>query len=247
MIDLIKPDWPALDHIKAYSTTRLGGFSQPPYDSLNLGRNIGDEEMDVTANRALLKETLELPTDPIWLKQTHSADVICVDSNPTSLEADGAFAKTTHKICVVQTADCLPILLTNKKGSIIMALHCGWRSLAAGILEKGIQICQRTKDELLVWLGPAIAQKNFEVGPEVYDLFVKKYPDSVSAFIPSVNSDRYYADLYLIARQILIAHGVNDIYGGHFDTYSDTQHFFSYRRDKITGRMATLIWMVPGI
>lgn len=246
MVDLIKPDWPAPAHIKAYTTTRMGGYSLPPYDSLNLALHVGDNPEDVETNRLLLKEALDLTTEPFWLNQVHSNKIICSDAPPSEHEADGSFAKIANKVCVVLTADCLPLLLTDSEGTIVTALHCGWRSILGEIIEHGVEICTRKSDKLLAWLGPAIAQNHYEVGNDLRKKFITKWPESAKAFIPSSKSDHWLANIYLLAKQRLQKCGVNDIYGGECDTYIDSDRFYSYRRDgEKTGRMATLIWISP--
>lgn len=246
MVDIIKPEWPAPESVRAYSTTRIGGYSEGPYESLNLANHVGDDPENVTTNRQMLQEALDLAQEPLWLEQVHGDKIICADAPPMDLHADGAFARTANKVCVVLTADCLPILLTNTKGNIVCALHVGWRGLAAGIIEKGIALCQKRSEEpLLAWLGPAIAQESYEVGAEVRDTFIKQDAEAESAFVTG-EGDRWHADLYQLARQRLTKHGVKEIYGGDLNTFTDEKHFYSYRRDGAkTGRMATMIWLTP--
>jgi hypothetical protein len=244
MLNLIKPDWPAPENVHAYTTTRQGGYSEAPYDSFNIGDHSGDDPENVETNRQLLAEALDLPTPPVWLNQVHGNKIICIDTPPLSLIADGSFARTPKKVCVVMTADCLPLLITNHTGTIVAALHAGWRGLARGIIEEGFKILQRFDQDLLVWLGPAICQQAFEVGPEVREEFINADSEAANAFIPSP-SGRWLADIYELARIRLRKLGITAIYGGDFCTYTDSKRFFSYRRDGKTGRMANLIWLSP--
>ena len=244
MVDIIKPDWPAPSHIHAYSTTRNGGYSEAPYDSLNFGEHVGDSLENVATNRGLLMESLSLPNEPLWLEQIHSNQVICADAPPEILQADASFAKTANKVCVVTTADCLPLLLCNKAGTIVAAVHAGWRGLATGIIEQTAKILLRHDPELMAWMGPAIGPEHYEVGDEVRQAFISHDPQAEQAFKSSPNN-RWLADMYLLARQRLNSLGIQDIYGGGFCTFSDSKRFFSYRRDGVTGRMATLIWIAP--
>lgn len=245
MIEIIKPDWPAPTSVHACTTLRMGGYSEAPFNALNMSVNAGDNLENVLSNRFLVMEALSLPSEPTWLKQVHDNRVICLDGFNDSNEADGSFAKTPNKVCVVLTADCLPVLITNRSGSFVCALHAGWRGLARGIIAQAIKALKRGDDELLVWLGPAIGPKAFEVGPEVRDEFLQLDPDLNSAFTQSVG-DRWLADIYAIARTQLTKLGIDQIYSGNYCTYSDPKRFYSYRRDKIKAAMASMIWMTPG-
>lgn len=234
-------DWPAPPHIRAITTTRNGGLSQSPYDSLNLGDHVGDDPARVAANRHLLREKTSLPAEPLWLQQTHSTKVIdCREWQPV-IEADAIICDTPRQVCSVMTADCLPLLITDKTGSQVAAIHAGWRGLQAGIIENTLQRFDRSANDILVWLGPAIGPKAFEVGPEVKAAFLAADASADEAFIP--HSDRFLADIYLLARQRLAAQGITAVYGGNHCTYHEKQRFFSFRRDGVTGRMASLIWI----
>ncbi|NVJ62312.1 MAG: peptidoglycan editing factor PgeF [Gammaproteobacteria bacterium] len=245
---LITPDWPAPANIRAVSTTRLGGGSLPPYDSFNLATHVGDDTTSVKINRQLLKESANLPQEPLWLSQTHSTDVIRIGrkfSEEQALgeretpQADASVSSEPGHICVVMTADCLPILLTNNQGSQVAAIHAGWRGLADGIIEKVIK--QYFRDEqILAWLGPAISVNNFEVGAEVKDAFVKN--DNSSEVHFEKYDQKFKANLYGIAKDKLKRFG-SKVFGGNFCTYAEDDRFFSYRRNSVTGRMATLIWI----
>lgn len=239
----IKPNWPVPNHIKAISTTRHGGFSHAPYDGLNLGLHVGDNEQHVLANRKHLSESLRLPVEPLWLEQVHSNIVANADSSHPELTADASYSHCLDRVCVVMTADCLPVLLTDKQGLVVAAAHAGWRGLNAGVLEQTINRMGVATSEVYAWLGPAIGSANFEVGTEVRDVFMTSNPKSAQAFVSGQAEGKWYADIYQLARIRLKAIGVNNIYGGGFCTYKDKQQFFSYRREGKTGRMASLIWM----
>ncbi|MBB71556.1 MAG: hypothetical protein CMF50_04095 [Legionellales bacterium] len=241
-MNVIQPNWPAPANIHGFTTTRLGGVSEAPYDSFNLGDHVGDSEAHVSQNRQLLAECFNLPSSPIWLRQIHSP--VCVKANASHLhnEADGSYSRTPGEVCAVLTADCLPILICNKQGSEVAALHGGWRGLFAGIIANALTMLDSSPEELLVWLGPAIGPNAFEVGPEVRDNFISLIPTLAEAFKPG-NGDRWYGDIYGIARQQCQALGITAIYGGNYCTVSTPDLFYSYRRDGTTGRMASLIWM----
>jgi YfiH family protein len=239
---VIQPDWPAAPWIKAASTTRTDGFSKGPFESLNLGLHVGDDPGDVANNREKLLKTLGLNQDPIWLNQVHGRVIVEASSTHRGANADGSVLTQPGETCIVMTADCLPILIATQDGSRVAALHGGWKGLLAGILEAAVQRLNTQK--LWVWLGPAIGPDAFEVGPEVLEAFVLKHPSLQAAFKPHING-KLLADIYEIARILLEISGIprNQVFGGHWCTYRQSDDFFSYRRDQITGRMATLIWL----
>lgn len=224
-------------------TTRDGGVSPPPYDSLNLGAHVGDSVERVERNREIVSQRLSLPNRPKWLNQTHSTTV--VSSTDAVCEGDACFTDRDGEVCVVMTADCLPLLVCNRQGTEVAAIHAGWRGLYAGVIESTINRLNSNPAELMVWLGAAIGPQQFEVGEEVRMQFVEKDAATSQAFTPSDRAGHWLADIYLLARVRLKRLGVHgsDIYGGGLCTYSDAQQFFSYRRDGVTGRMAALIWM----
>ncbi len=244
----ITPDWPAPANIRACITTRVGGVSSSPYSSLNLGLHVGDKPEDVTANRQTLAAQLMLPREPQWLEQVHGAKVIKALGDGLVRTADGSYSSQPGQACLVMTADCLPILLCDKQGSQVAALHCGWRSLAKGIVGRALQKFSAASDDLLAYMGPAIAQPHFEVGIDVLEAFFKAGRNAAhqeqiaAAFKPGNRPLHFYADIYALARAELKALGVTQVYGGDFCTYAEAERFYSYRRDKITGRMASLIW-----
>ena len=238
----IQPNWPAPPWVKAYTTLRSGGVSTAPYHDFNLAMDIGDPPKHVEQNRLILQEKLQLPAEPIWIKQIHSDTVITASVENKYKQADASFSKEQDQVCTVLTADCLPILLCNRQGTFVAAIHAGWRGLNKGIIEKTVVAIQSEPDEILAWLGPAISQKHFEVGEEVRSSFIQQDPTAESAFIPS-ESGRWLGDLYALARLQLKKLGITAIYGGEYCTFIDKDKFYSYRRDaQKTGRMASLIW-----
>ena len=237
---LIIPDWPAPANVKTLQTTRLGGNSSAPYDSFNLGDHVGDAPLSVARNRMMLNTLL--PSEPVWLKQVHGTVVANADMASCLPQADACIARHRAAVCVVMTADCLPVLLCDQQGSVVGAAHAGWKGLAAGVIEATVQAMDVAPQNLMAWLGPAISQQAFEVGDEVRVLFVGADSQAAAAFIPG-QYGKWLADIYVLARLRLNALGITQIYGGDFCTYSDRERFFSYRRDGVTGRMGTFIWL----
>ena len=238
--DWIVPDWPAPANVRALITTRSGGVSAGPFASMNLGQRVGDDTESVRTNRALLRELL--PAEPKWLVQVHGVGVADADSLQHPVEADAAVARKPGSVCMVMVADCLPVLFTDRAGSVVASAHAGWRGLAAGVLENTVHAMGTSPDELLAYLGPAVGPTAFEVGTDVREAFLNRNAEAASAFVAH-KPGKWLADLFALARQRLLATGVNRIHGGHFCTFSDSQRFFSHRRDKVTGRMAALIWL----
>ncbi len=241
MIEFIRPEWPAPTNIHAAVTTRIGGVSPPPYDSLNLGDHVGDDPVAVAENRHRVSEGLHLSTEPRWLSQVHGTEAVDAAACATGCEADASHTDQPGVVCTVMTADCLPVLFCDSSGTHVAAAHAGWRGLLNGVLERAISE-MKAEGEILTWLGPAIGPQAFEVGDEVRDAFLAVDIGADSAFRPSVNG-RWLADIYTLARRRLQSAGVTKIYGGEFCTFSDSQRFFSYRRDGRTGRMVSLIWL----
>ena len=242
----ITPGWPAPPSVRALSTTRHGGHSDAPYASFNLSDYVGDAPSAVARNRELLYLQADLPSAPHWLRQVHGTRVldldIPVDTPAMPPEADAASTTTRGKVCAVQTADCLPVLLCDTSGTRVAAVHAGWRGLAAGVIEAAVTHLATPAAQILAWLGPAIGANAFEVGHEVRDAFVKDALETSCCF-RAHGSGKWYADLSQLARMRLQRAGVTQVYGGGWCTFSYTQEFFSFRRDKVTGRMATLIWL----
>jgi polyphenol oxidase len=243
-LEFIYPDWPAPAQVKALTTTRNGGFSVGPYASFNLSNLVGDEPGSVKHNRALLKDVLQLPAEPLWLTQVHGNRVIdAFDAGPGE-EADGCVTGTGGVVCAVLSADCLPVFLCDRRSTRIGILHAGWRGLANGIIEEGLRSIKLPPVNLLAWLGPTIGPSAYEVGDEVRKTFVGQDRDFSECFtgVPH-RPGRWLADLYGIARRKLRAQGVDTIYGGLRCTLRENNLFFSHRRDGNCGRMASLIWL----
>jgi polyphenol oxidase len=240
-IRVIEPDWPAPAGIRAISTLRAGGFSQGRFAGLNLAAHVGDDAAAVAENRRCLREAFAFERQPSWLAQVHGINVVNLDSGDAGLPADAAITRRAGPVCAILSADCLPILLTDSRGTTVAAAHAGWRGLAAGIIEATVDAVGKPGRDLLAWLGPAIGPAHFEVGAEVRDALMAGDPDAAGAF--RINAQgRFMADLPGLARRRLQALGIGRIYGGGQCTFSDAARFYSYRRDGQTGRQATLIW-----
>ncbi|MCK5872541.1 MAG: peptidoglycan editing factor PgeF [Methylococcales bacterium] len=235
----LTPEWEIPPHVHAIMTLRQGGNSLNPYGSLNPATHVGDNVETVMENRQLIREKLQLPSEPIWLNQTHSTSVVQADKVTHLPEADASFTEKPNTVCTILTADCLPLLLCSENGGKIAAIHAGWRGLLAGIIGKTLQKMQT--NALFVWLGAAIGQCCFEVGTEVRTAFINKHPSFEKGFIQT-SPQKYHMDIYQLARIDLALNGINNSYGGNFCTVCDAPRFYSYRRDQQTGRMATLIW-----
>ena len=241
--DLIVPQWPAPPRVRAAFTLRTGGISTPPFDSLNCAAHVGDEPHAVAENRARLRAALDLPSEPAWLAQEHGCRTADLDvAGGTDMPADAAVTREAGPVCVIQVADCLPVLLAVSDGSGVAAAHAGWRGLAGGVLESAVRALDAPPGELSAWLGPAIGPEHFEVGSEVRQAFLGHDPQAAAAFVPN-RRGRWLCDLYALARLRLAALGVPRIQGGGWCTYADARRFFSYRRDGRCGRMAALIWL----
>ncbi|MCW8988039.1 MAG: peptidoglycan editing factor PgeF [Gammaproteobacteria bacterium] len=238
----IKADWPAPDFIKAGTTTRQGGVSESPYTSFNLATHVGDELAAVKQNRAILNKCLNLPGEPQWLEQIHSTRAVLLPDEVTTPKADAAYTSNKDTVCTVMTADCLPLLITDKQGSCVAAIHAGWRGLCDGIIEVTIKKLPVAAETLMVWLGPAIGADVYEVGEEVYNAFALHDKEARQAFTP-VSEGHWLFDIYHLARLRLNKIGVTQIYGGDHCTFTEKENFFSYRRDGVSGRMASLIWI----
>lgn len=239
--ELIFPQWPAPPNVRALQTTRQGGGSAGPYHSFNLGDHVGDAPLTVAANRRLLQH--HVPSEPVWLRQvhgTHIVDAARLHACPPT--ADAAYSRALNTVCAVMTADCLPVLLCDATGTVVAVAHAGWRGLAAGVLEATVHAMRVPPTQLLAWLGPAIGRDAFEVGQDVHAAFTAHDAAAAAAFRPAAGN-KWLADIELLARQRLNSLGVSQVYGGGFCTFSDRQRFFSFRRDGVSGRMATLIWL----
>ena len=247
MVSLLKPQWPAPKNIHAATTQRYPGVSQHAYAGLNVAEHVGDDPAQVAANRHLLRHAACLPQEPKWLQQTHStralrAETIAEGARP---QADATYTQHADVVCVVMTADCLPILVTNTAGSEVAAIHAGWQGLAAGIVEQTLAQLASPPASLLIWIGPAIQAAQYRVGIEVYTAFATRHSPAElrAAFVP-ITVDQWYANLPRLACQRLQACGVrlHNIYVADACTAGQPQHYFSYRRDGVTGRMASFIY-----
>jgi YfiH family protein len=240
MIEWVIPHWPAPAGVRAYTTTRAGGVSAGAYAALNLAAHVGDDPAAVEENRRRLRT--HLPAEPLWLTQVHGNAVARAEDAAEGVEADAAFTRRAGRVCAVLTADCLPVLLCNDVGTVVAAAHAGWRGLAGGVIEAAVRATNEPPARLLAWLGPAIGPQAFEVGAEVRAAFLAHSPGAAAAFAAKENG-KWLADLYRLATQRLNALGVERVFGGGFCTFNETERFYSYRREKATGRMASLIWL----
>jgi YfiH family protein len=240
-LSLLRPDWPAPARVRAAVTTRAGGVSQGPWTSLNLAAHVDDDPAAVAENRRRLGAALSLPAEPLWLTQVHGRLIAGVDNVP-GCEADGSYADRPGVVCAVLTADCLPVLLCDRAGREVAAVHAGWRGLAAGVIEAALDRFIAQPADILAWLGPAIGPAAFEVGDEVREAFLVDEPAAAAAFSPT-RPGHWLADLYALARLRLARRGVTAVYGGGLCTYHDAARFYSFRREPVTGRMASLIWI----
>ena len=245
----IIPIWPAPANVKALQTTRNGGISATPYNNLNLGSHVADNPIHVAQNRQILSKFL--PSEPVWLNQTHSISVVDAANSSCLPDADASYSNRKNVVCVTMTADCLPILLCDTAGTLVTSIHAGWRGLCDGIIEATLFQLQTNStnlnhanlqaSDIMAWLGPAIGPNKFEVGGEVRAQFMEKDAHAESAFV--AHGDKYLCDLYKIAKQRLNNLGITQIYGGDLCTFSDKARFFSFRRDGNTGRMGSFIWL----
>lgn len=237
--DWLTPDWPAPKNVRACVTTATGGNSVAPFAHFNLGAHVGDSLDDVQRNREYLADALGC--QPTWLNQVHSDLVVTADARQI-LTADASFSREAGLACCIMSADCLPVLFTDQAGTCVAAAHAGWRSLVAGVLENTVSSMQVAPQQVMAWLGPAIGVEAFEVGSEVREAFILQHPSAGQAFVPSKNLGRWMADIYHLARIRLAACGVEAVYGGGFCTVTDPR-FYSYRRQPVTGRFASLVWI----
>lgn len=256
---LLRPDWPAPAGVRAVFTLRAGGASHGRYAALNLGEHVGDDPLAVVENRRRVAGALQLPAEPLWLSQVHGTTVLDADAAPrcdatpgdrAAREADAALTRAPGRVLAVTVADCLPVLLAARDGSAVAVAHAGWRGLAAGVLEATVAALGVGGDELQAWLGPAIGPAHFEVGEEVRSAFCtpgrehggEHASEGAAAFVRN-DRGRWQCDLRLLARQRLSQLGVRSIHGEPRCTYAESDAFYSFRRDGVTGRMAALIWL----
>lgn len=258
----ITPDWPAPANVRAAATLRSGGASRGVYESLNLGSHVGDDPAAVRENRERLRRALALPGEPLWLNQVHGSAVFDARARADGVSdttrtgsgldtsraargdaptADASISFASGQVCAILTADCLPILLCDRAGTRVAAIHGGWRGLASGVISATVAALEARSPDLIAWLGPAIEPEAFEVGAEVREQFIGVNPDYAAAFSENARG-RWQADIYELARRELRRLGIDSIHGGGYRCFADRERFFSYRRDGQTGRMATLIW-----
>lgn len=238
----IVPDWPAPARVRALVTTRAGGISIGPYASLNLGFRTDDDPANAARNRARLQQLL--PQPPKWLAQVHGTEVVDADILKHVPEADASVASVPGTVCAILVADCLPILLADRAGSCVGAAHAGWRGLAGGVIANTVARMAAAPADLIAYIGPGIGPTAFEVGDDVLHAFCANAPELEAAFAP-LRPGKWLCDLPRLARDALHRAGVTQVYGGTLCTYSDPERFYSYRRDRITGRMAALVWLTP--
>lgn len=241
MIEVIKPQWPAPASVSACCTTRLGGVSEVPFDSFNLALHVGDDENRVRQNRQQLRTRLQLPSEPGWINQTHGIRAVVLEQE-SDREADAAVTRQAGLVAVVMTADCLPILICNRAGTEVAAVHAGWRGLQSGVIQSALSAMQSAPDQLMVWIGPGITQPCFEVGDEVRAAFL----DSVTAaaeYFSEHGPGHWLCDLAGLAERVLQQQGVDRVFRDPHCSYRDQRLFYSYRRSAATGRMASLIWI----
>jgi polyphenol oxidase len=243
---VITPEWAAPGRVRAAFTLRRGGVSRAPFDTLNVGSALGDEPEAVAENRKRIRATLALPADPLWLDQVHGTDVVTdrdlYAGRTLEPRADATVTGVAGRVCAIRVADCLPVLFAARDGSAVAAAHAGWRGLASGVLEATVRALDTAPSELLVWLGPSIGPRHFEVGADVRTAFLTGDPGAAVAFEQNERG-RWQCDLPALARRRLAALGIHAIDGGVWCTHADRERFFSYRRDGRCGRMAALIWL----
>lgn len=243
-LEVLTPEWRAPRGVRAAFTLRGGGVSGGAFDSLNLGAHVGDDTSAVAENRRRVRERLRLPSEPAWIEQVHGTRVAELDEagNPPGSPADAVLTRTPGRVCVVQVADCMPVLLAARNTCAVAVAHAGWRGLAAGVLEETVAKLGAAPEDLIAWLGPAISARNFEVGGEVRAAFLAHDPGAEEAFVANARG-RWQCDLAALARRRLAALGVAEVTGGSWCTFADPARFFSFRRDGRCGRMAALVWL----
>jgi len=236
------PDWPAPRNVKAIITQRLGGTSPPPYNSFNLSYSVGDSERHVTNNRLLLEKIIK--KSPRWLKQIHGTNVVLAETiNDSQVEADGSFTRKNNVVCALTVADCVPILICDNSGTTVAAIHAGWKGIFGGILETTVNLLSISATNTLVYLGPGIGPKAFEIGPDVYEIIYGQPSFKQNEILEHPKNDKWYANLFQIITNRFLAMQIENIYGGNVCTYSNPELYFSNRRDNPTGRMAACIWL----
>lgn len=237
----LQADWPAPSNVHTLISTRNGGVSAAPFNSMNVGMHVGDDDEAVRENRQKVQEQVGLPLK--YLNQIHGTEVVqAAAGGDVLVDADASIDRSGTVACAVMTADCLPVLFCDRAGTVVAAAHAGWRGLQGGILQNTVAAMGVPPEEILAYFGPAIGADAFEVGQDVYDAFCREMPLAEAAFEP-IGDDKYLADIYMLARLILRREGVTQIYGGEHCTVLERDLFFSYRRDGQTGRMVSAIWL----
>jgi YfiH family protein len=240
--EFIIPDWEVSSNVKAVTTTKIGGFSSRPYSSFNISEYVGDQIENVRKNRELLEQKLNLPSSPLWLHQVHGNRVISHTEYSHNITADAIICNQKNIVCSIQSADCLPIIICHKNAKQIAAIHAGWKGLYNKIIVNTIKQMGCNNNDLIAWIGPSISQKAYQVNATLYDKFVTLEPE-YSQFFHSNTSSETFADLKSIAEYQLNNLGISKISIANYCTYYDNEYFYSYRRNNITGRQATLIWL----
>ena len=240
----IAANWPAPERIRAGTTTREGGVSTEPYDSFNLAAHVGDDLGHVDSNRSMLMRQLTLPTTPLWLKQEHGNSVIHAPGAATAGTcADACYTSVTGVVCVVLTADCIPLLMCNRAGTLVAALHAGWRGICRGIIGNCVAQLNEHPDQLLAWVGPCICAAHYPVREDMRNACLQALGTAAGiAFTPAPQGG-WFADIEKLAIMELKRLGMSAIYSSSHCTYAESDRFYSYRRDGRTGRMASLIWI----
>jgi len=241
MINTIQPEWNAPPGVHAFCTTRGGGVSDMPFDSFNLATHVGDDAQRVAENRSLLRRYRSLPGEPCWINQTHGNRVVTLEVDH-SRDADAAVTRSLGTVAVVMTADCLPILLCNREGTEVAAVHAGWRGLQAAVIQAALEAMKSPAASLMAWIGPGISQACFEVGEEVREAFLDSTAEAISCFSEH-GEGHWLCDLAGLAELILTQLGVTELDRDRHCSYRDRDLFYSYRREAVTGRMASLIWI----
>ncbi len=243
-VEFVPAGWEAPPRVRALTTCRRGGFSQAPYDTLNLALHVDDEPAHVHRNRARLRASLEVPAEPRWLGQVHGARVIDAAANTSTAGADASFTDRPGVVCAVLTADCLPLFLCDRAGRRVALAHVGWRGLAAGVVDATVAAIEAEPGQILAWLGPAIGPRAFEVGDEVRTALADDDPQLAQCFRPALRAGHWFANLYRLVAIRLRRLGVAECaWDESLCTLSDAERFFSYRREPLCGRMASLIWI----
>jgi hypothetical protein len=235
-------NWPAPARIHAGITTRTGGVSAGPYAALNLALHVGDDAAAVAENRRIVRDGLALPTDPCWLAQMHGTRIIDAAAPGPDRHADGSHATGPGVVCAVLVADCVPVLLCDRAGTEVAAIHAGWRGIAAGVVGAGLAVMRAGPGDVLAWIGPCIDPPRYEVGAEVRDACLTRDPGAGACFV-ATRPGHWFADLSGLVRRQLAYGGVRHIHGGSPGAHADATRFYSHRRDGRTGRMAALVWI----